>query len=634
MKARVGNNYPPWAALPAVPLDAGSILWFSAAFVALIGLPGMVLGRLLFRKSTWSVRGPAGITCHVVAWVFVALVLNRAIELRPDFDGAGLSFLVVTVPPLLVTAWGLARERVSYRTLIPRWNQVVARVPALVAVAGVAAVVTVVTYAPHASYPLPIHSDEWIHWSQAGCLLDETKICVLGQTSGAGSAQVSHYEGGFHMFTALFASLGFGGEDAGFLPIFLLMPTAFALVRASSAFAIGRGGPLDYGLAAALLVAFIPTSTRFLGPGIYVPLAFGLFLLMGLLVIARYATKWFQFAFVPLTLLVILLSHPHSSVAGASIMVACAFLFIVSKDSRRKGLTLLASLIAAAVVGFALFPSTGAALQGIQSFVAGSREATLAGDPYSPTALYLARGLGASALVLVVAGAAVAVGSKRSAFEKAMLLAGAGYYSIVVGFTDFGLPFDRLYDRAMTLQFVPLILIAGLGLVFLLGVGERVLDSALAAGRIRRGARGLTLCVSGFLVVGFVLSGAMPAHLSEEYYRLVEPEHFENMVWLRDNIAGFRDADHAYSSAAVGVTESNAFWSITGIRTSVGIWPPFGTDLVIPMRRFLYDACRDQAFLNQHGITVVFHPAGCDVASNRNLTEIHYGIYLVDLPPR
>lgn len=123
----------------------------------------------------------------------------------------------------------------------------------------------------------PTHFDEYVHWAYAEQALEEGTLAFHDPFTGsAPSAPKKHTpESGFHAYAGALQSVT-GIPWTTFLQVF---PLAVSAVLAIGVFLVARSW--GAGFPAALWIAAIPTSLRFLGPGYFVPIAFALPLVVG-----------------------------------------------------------------------------------------------------------------------------------------------------------------------------------------------------------------------------------------------------------------------------------------------------------------------------------------------------------------
>ncbi|GAG21931.1 unnamed protein product, partial [marine sediment metagenome] len=252
-------------------------------------------------------------------------LLNLLLGIPVDVRTTLVLILALVLMGTLAALW-----RTSFRVRVPHLRKPIWAVSAG-GVAGLLALGMIMGFAfytsliPRLDYSYPLHTDEWTHFAEARTIVTEGTIPFFDPVTGEDRADpvteetrsAPHFEVGYHLFLAEFQLL----TGLPWLDMFRYLPSAVFALAALSAYIFGnRRG---FGLEAALFASLVPTTVRFLGPALVVPVALGLFFVP--LVLFLVSNYWASKG-LPLVLLVLLsflfIAHvPTAVFAGLIIAV-------------------------------------------------------------------------------------------------------------------------------------------------------------------------------------------------------------------------------------------------------------------------------------------------------------------------
>jgi hypothetical protein len=133
--------------------------------------------------------------------------------------------------------------------------------------------------------------------------------------------------------------------------------------------------------------------------------------------------------------------------------------------------------------------------------------------------------------------------------------------------------------------------------------------------------RGLLFTV---VVCIILLVTVVPAHLSIQYYQMINEDDYATFTWMNDHLDEYRNETHLYNRAAVNPFYASPFSAMTGLYiVSSSMHPIYGYELHTQMETFLNNKCVDTGFLNDHKISVIYGEC-----NNNNLTMIYPNVYL------
>jgi hypothetical protein len=382
------------------------------------------------------------------------------------------------------------------------------------------------------------------------------------------------------------------------------------------AFIIGQRSERKFGLEAAFLIAFIPTSVRFLGPSFYVASTLGLLLLLFIIWLGQ-VKKIQSILLIPVFIFYLFIVHPTTALAAIGIILVYAVFLAIEKEYRIALLTALLCVLPMVIV--VLFTSQWNSI--IEFFIT-----SVTGTAY-PMFFDLPRiwisftDLGLLPWAFLIIGVYLAF-IKGKALLRTLSISIITFIIVIGLYDKFGYGFPSIYERMFLYLFLLVVLIAGFGLSEL----RRTLTDLMKKERfnaMKKRIKNINILVPVTLCIVILLI-AVPAHLSTRYYRLITEQEYETFTWIHDNINNYRDANHSYSKAAVDPFKASPFTVVTGMYTiSSRMSPLYGYDLSGKMEIFLQEKCRNTSFLDRYQLSVIYGDA-----DNTNLTKIHDHVYL------
>lgn len=439
-----------------------------------------------------------------------------------------------------------------------------------VVLAGVA----LVTFHPHAN-PLtgdtrvfPIHMDEYVHWGEAVSIQREARVDATNIYS-AGDAQFAlqaeNHERGFHIYLAAF-------QEATGIPwttLFAGGPVLVALLGALAVFALAeRWGA---GLEAALWLAAVPTTLRFLGPGFLVPialtipiLAFGLHLL--------FHTTGFR-TYIAIALISAGLWPIHAF--GAVLLLGfCLLMGLASLHTPSRAAALVGTAAGPALIAYPYYARVLRAPHEVSTLPPNIATIHLAGAILFALALL---GIVVLCLRRTSLGAAIVLGVTLLAGE--VLLA----RRVEANEDLFGL-YDRTFTLLPFLAAVPA------------GVGTAAIWRGLARlAPLRRYA--VPLAVAILVLQASVVGARAKEQMAQDYYEVVTEEQFADYLEALPHLQG----PHRL---AIVDGQTMPFTLATGIPT-LYVFLPLSGDPPEVVSRFFADGASDTIFLLHSGTSIV-----------------------------
>jgi len=505
---------------------------------------------------------------------------------------------------------------------------------------GIIIFVFYLTFLPHIkqNYYLPFHGDEWVHWAFTRAFIEEGSIKFVNPFTGKG--EVLSPEIGFHVFLASFKWL----STAGLRTIFIFMPSVIAAFTALAAFCIGERGNKKFGLTAALMIAFIPTTVRILGPSFLVPVASGLFFILATLWIAQSEGK-IKYVLLPLFILFVLLMHPPS--AGATVItVFCYAIFRIAEKKYKEGIAIAALSFLPLLAAFAVIRFVKEVH--LQAYFEMGIEAIFGTEfrPFLPSVSFSFDPIGEIAIVIFLIACFLAF-IKGKSIERGLLLSSIAFLGIIYFYDKYKYGIQIMRDRAFMYEYLMIVMLVGYGITelgryaarltkigeYLPKISERIgekLGLFFAIMKTKTVSRMFGIIASIIICISILLF-ALPAHESL-YYQLVTEDEFENYEWLAKHIDEYRNENHSFDKAAIFPRKAGVFSAVTGIYTlASSIWPIYGKNMIDPMYDFLLDKCKDVDFLEKYDLGIVYTNMDCE---NDYLVKIHKNTYLYyGMPP-
>jgi hypothetical protein len=523
-----------------------------------------------------------------------------------------LLYLAFLLPILLLALYKLATHRTHLPTLkltIPQ-NKTTLLLLALLCFSFLMALLPHL----HNNYYLPFHVDEWIHWSYTRAILEQATPSFINPYTGTGTITTPQI--GFHLITASLHWL----TGTNLLTLFVFLPAFLGILLSITAFLIGNRSPRPFGLEAAFLVAFIPTTVRYLGPSFYVPSTLGLLLLVFLLWLIQQKTI-LSIILYPFLIFGIFLVHPVLALAAIGILFVHTLFLILEKQYRHAlltaGLTVLPMLLV--VLFTSIFTSRWNWI--IETFLQSASGQQYPFDFNLPSILVSFTDLGLLTWGVLLIGVYISF-IKGTSLLKTLSISTIAFIIVIGLYDKLGYGFPSIYERLFLALFLLVTLLAGFGLAEL----RRSLVDLKQRDHLRtitQKIRHIDLLIP--LTLGIIiLLIALPTHLSTPYYQMITEQDYQTFTWISENIDTYRDANHSYSRAAVDPFKASPFSAVTGLFIiSSSMNPVYRYDLVPPMETFLREKCVNTSFLGTYKLSVIYGDA-----DNANLTKIYEKVYL------
>jgi len=592
-----------------------------AAGVSLVFLvPGLPWTYALLARDRLSVLERLGLsTVLSIALVPLGLfLLNLLLGIPVDVRTTLVLILALVLMGTLAALW-----RASFRVRAPHLRKPIWAVSAGGA-AGLLALGMIMGFAfytsliPRLDYSYPLHTDEWTHFAEARTIATEGTIPFFDPVTGEDRADPvteetrssPHFEVGYHLFLAEFQLL----TGLPWLDMFRYLPSAVFALAALSAYIFGnRRG---FGLEAALFASLVPTTVRFLGPALAVPVALGLFFVpLVLFLVSNYwACKG-----LPLILLVLLsflfIAHvPTAVFAGLIIAVYGVFQTLrralTRRPMRRRALAHLATVLAA--VALSSLP-----LLAYNNWLVGQAVA----EPL-PQELLVAPGgiiprLGYVPYALFVLGLVLLARSGRRT-DRALLVTTVLVAAYAFLHYQFGVGNAALYSRSILYLSLLLLLIAGLATSDV----RRWLAKVLSL----RWAGGASFAAAGLVLVAVMLPSlglSLESRYEEQYYHRIGDTQYEDFVWMRDHLCT------GYERALTEPQFGRAFAAITGRHVYAAIpttAAPVRPAEVDEAKLVLRDGVPDADWLRERGVSIVYTTRRVE---NPELVRVHDRVYVL-----
>jgi len=465
-------------------------------------------------------------------------------------------------------------------------------------------------FMPHMlnNHYLPFHVDEWIHWSNTGGIIDSGQTAFTNRYIGSGIT--ASPEVGFHISTACLHFL----SGANLLTIFLFMPVIIGFLMCLTAFNIGERSKRRFGLEAAFLIAFIPTTARYMGPKFYVAVSLGLLLLIFIIWISQLQ----KIQFTPiLSILVIFTFFVHPVTALACVVFLLIYSFFILFEKNYKISFLIAIFSTLPFIIFLLISTRWTMF--IEYFMN-----ALSGEEFKlglPRIWLSFDHLGTLTWALFIIGTYFSF-TRGNAIKKTLSLLALVFIGVIGVYDIGGYGFPIIYERTFLFLFIPVIIVAGLGLREIRAtIGLMIKDK-----KFKRYEKQLKNLITGvpFAICLVILIIGVNAHANIQYYEMIDEQDYETFVWIRDNIDEYRDENNSIKKGVLNPYKASPFSAITGLNiVSSNMHPIYGINRQNLVYNFLRNKGIDTKFLDRYKIDLVY--GHCE---NENLTKIHEKVYL------
>ena len=476
----------------------------------------------------------------------------------------------------------------------------------------------IMAFLPHFSnhYYLPFHVDEWVHWTYTRSVIESAATTFPNPYLGTGVK--SSPEIGFHITTA---SLHFILQRS-FLTIFLYMPTLIMITLSLVAYNIGQRSTRPFGLEAAFLIGFIPTTTQSLGPSFYVASTLGLLLFLFLIWIIQQKQFILTLLIIPISWSLFLI-HPPTSFAAILIIFLYATFQILYKDIK-PGLTTIAAgiLITIPPIVTYLIPSRwqremNTLFEGflnqeyLEGFIIGIELEHL--------------GLFTWALFFIGIYFCYIHGQSLKKFLSISVISFfiiIGLYSII----SYGVPI--IYQRSFLYLYLLVVLIAAIGLNEFRKTLSKIIYRRLPNqfNQIKKQSNHIITFILIIILIGTII----PGHINIPYYQMITEEDYTTFTWIHDNIDSYHHDNQSYTKAAVNPYKASPFSAITGLTIyTSNMHPRIRPNKQAEMFEYLQNKCNNTKFLDKYDIDVIYGECYHD-----NLTMIYPNVYLYPKPSK
>ncbi len=592
-----------------------------AAGVSLVFLvPGLPWTYALLARDRLSVLERLGLSAVLsIALVPLGLfLLNLLLGIPVDVRTTLVLILALVLMGTLAALW-----RASFRVRAPHLRKPIWAVSAGGA-AGLLALGMIMGFAfytsliPRLDYSYPLHTDEWTHFAEARTIATEGTIPFFDPVTGEDRADPvteetrssPHFEVGYHLFLAEFQLL----TGLPWLDMFRYLPSAVFALAALSAYIFGnRRG---FGLEAALFASLVPTTVRFLGPALAVPVALGLFFVP--LVLFLVSNYWASKG-LPVLLLVLLsflfIAHvPTAVFAGLIIAVYGVFQTLrralTRRPVRRRALAHLATVLAAVALSSLPLLAYNNWLVGAAVAEPLPQELLVAPGGIIPRFGYVPYALFVLGLVLL---ARSGIRTDRALLVTTVLVAAYAFLHY-----QFGVGNAALYSRSILYLSLLLLLIAGLATSDV----RRWLAKVLSL----RWAGGASFAAAGLVLVAVMLPSlglSLESRYEEQYYHRIGDTQYEDFVWMRDHLCT------GYERALTEPQFGRAFAAITGRHVYAAIpttAAPVRPAEVDEAKLVLRDGVPDADWLRERGVSIVYTTRRVE---NPELVRVHDRVYVL-----
>jgi hypothetical protein len=572
----------------------------------ILTIPGYLWSYLFSTQLTYLERFLFGLLCGLAFFTIGTFVLNAVFNITITQTIVWILYALYLIPVVIFYLLSICQYHFPKLQLTWFKNKTALILIAIVSFSFI------MMFLPHLSnnYYLPFHVDEWIHWSYTQAIIEQGTTTFINPYTGSGT--ITSPEIGFHLASACLHWI----STSSLAVIFLFMPALIGVFISLTAFVIGQRSPRHFGLEAAFLVAFIPTTVRFLGPSFYAPITLSLLLLLFLIWLAQ-LKKTQSIILIQFFIFCIFLIHPVTALAGIGILLVYTLFLIIEKDYRSA--LLIGVLTILPIILVVLFSNRWNTI--INWFLTSASGQQYLIDYNLPKILVSFTDLGLLTWGLLIIGVYFAFTKGKVLLQTLSVSAIA--FIIVIGLYDkFGYGFPSIYERLFLILFLLVVLIAGFGLAEL----RRALTDLMQKERFNQMKKRIPhLDILVPVILGImILAIAVPAHLTTPYYTMITEQEYETFTWIHDHISDYRDANHSYTRAAVDPYIASPFSAVTRLYIlSSSMNPIYGYDLHEKMEKFLNNKCMNTSFLDTYRLSVVYG----DVA-NTNLTKIHDQVYL------
>jgi hypothetical protein len=588
--------------MPVEPIELIKLL----LGIALITIPGYLWSFLFSKYLTFFERVLFGFLVTIGILTSTTFVINVLFNIKMTLGFILILFAIYTVPVLIIYGIALRKFGLPKITFHPLKNK---KYLVLLVILVFSAFMV---FLPHLTnnYYLPFHVDEWEHLTYSRALIQNGNTTFPSPYTGEGTG--FYPEIGFYITTAVLHWLS--GSDL--ITITVFMPALLAIALSLIAYVLGERTQRKFGLEAAFLVAFIPTTVRFLGPSFYVTSTLGLVLLLFIFWLAQLqkiqgtllisALLWYLFVI-----------HPPTALAVVIILFIYTVFLVLEK--KFKIAFFIGFFISLPLILVYYFTTRwNSAIDVLLKGTLGERYIL---GLNLPRIWIDFQHLGIITWIFLVIGLYFSI-SKGKALVRTLSFSAISFILIIGLYDRFGYGIPIIYERTFLYLFLIVALTAGFGISELRRYIQTVVEK-IQMKKITRYKKYLGYLVPVTVVI-ILLFTAVPAHIEIPYYTMINETEYTSFTWINNNIHLYRDANHSYERAAVDPYKASPFTAVTGIHTiSTSMSPLYGYELAGVMEQFLNEKCVNTNFLNTYRLSVVYGEC-----NNTNLTMIHEKVYI------
>lgn len=585
-----------------MPLEPFEMLKLAIGLI-IITIPGFLWSFIFSKKFTIFERMVFGFIISLVVLTLSSYALNILLRVKISQSFVIILYLLYTLPVVilyLISIYKMGLPKIKIKPLNMKY----------IILIGLLFFSFLMIFLPHIlnNHYLPFHVDEWEHYTYTEAVIKNGYTSFTNPYTGMGI--YSHPEIGFHLSTSVIHWL----SGSNVLTIFLFMPMVIGLIMTFIAFNIGERSKRKFGLEAAFLIAFIPTTVRYLGPKFYVAVTLGLLILIFLMWIVQLK----QIQLTPLlSILVIFTFFVHPVTALACVVFLLIYSAFLAFEKEYNISFLIAVFSTLPFVIFLLISTRWSSL--VDFFFE-----SLSGEEFFlnlPRIWISFEHLGIITWILFIFGAYFSF-TRGNSIKKTLSIL-ALVFILIIGLYDIvGYGFPIIYERTFLYLFIPVILIAGLGLREIRNTIFQMNKTKIFK-KYKKELKNLYL-IAPFAICLIILVIGVNAHAGIQYYEMIDEQEYETFVWIRDNIDNFRDENNTITTGVLHPFKASPFSAVTGLYIiSSNMVPIHGIEKQYEVKEFLDDKCRDTDFLDKYKIGLVY--GNC---KNENLTKVYDKVYL------
>ena len=566
-------------------------------------LPGYFLSLLLFKKINFIERTLFGFASGIFIFSILLIIFASFIKVTSTlFYALYLIYLVLTLFIFLLKV-----KEIDFH--VPKELVIKAAILSAILVFAF-----YMTFFPHLKYDyyLPFHADEWVHWGLTRAFMENGRTSFVNPFNGNG--RFFDVELGFHVFLSSLKWL----SGADFRSIFVLMPSIISMFVSMAAFCIGERSEMKFGLAAAFMTPFIPTTIRYLGPSFLVPVATGLLLVLFSIWLLEMEGKA-KYILFSLTLFFSIFMHLPTAAALAVVAISHAALDMLDKKFK-EGAIIMAIVVLPFLIIYFISPDFMHYLQLGLDALFEKPENTLPIIHFSFDELTkIIWGLFFISVPLIIL--------KGKRIERKILLSFVFFFTIFFLYQKYKFGIQILGDRFILFTYLAVTTLAGYGIFVVARYSKYVLKYVNI--KYKHAER---IFMAGIIAILLILTSiyVTPVHKNISFYRSIGERDYENFIWIRENIGKYRDENHSFDRAAIFPFKAGVFSAVTGIYTLASSgWPRYGGNLIDKVSTFMENGCVDNDFLEKYEISIIY-----GMCKNPYAKKIHDKTYLFyGVPP-